>query len=156
MNDLAPAVERSKKNRPLRISPKLREAIDCSITEGLPWSEAAVKCGLTTRAMRMALGKAHVIRYIQEKTAQFRVEISTRDVFRLAELRDQNENKVAAVNSIRLLRQLGDEDVRPLHTRNVTPGVVVIIKNERAPLAHPQFDQLIEINPASAGELIDG
>lgn len=143
--------ELSPKKRPLRIAPKLREAIEAAITEGLHWPDAARKVGLTARAMRLALNKPHVLRFINERKAQFRAEISTRNEFRLAEIRDQNENKMAAVNSIKLLEQMDrEQEDRPALLRHVTPGVVVVINADRGP--RPQgFDRIIEINPVEVG-----
>lgn len=143
--------ELSPKKRPLRIAPKLREAIEAAITEGLRWPDAARKVGLTARAMRMALNKPHILRHISERKAQFRAEIGTRNEFRLAELRDQDDNRMAAVNSIKLLEQLDRErDERPALHRHVTPGVVVVINADRGP--RPQgLDQIIEINPVEVG-----
>lgn len=147
MNLLVPA--RVKAPSDPRIRGKLREAIECMITEGLDRVEAAKKVALSPRAMRAALGKPHVIRYVQERRVNFRAELCGRNEYRLGELRDQNENKMAAVSAIKVLEQLDrEESVKPTHNRNVTPGVVVVIREREfgLPPGYPQ--ELIEINPS--------
>lgn len=133
----------------LRVSGKLREAIEVSITEGLPWPEAAQKVGLTTRAMRKALDKPHVLRHIRERKAQFRAEISTRNEHRLGELRDQNDNRMAAVAAIKTLEQLERDDrAAPAASRHVIPGVVVVVQSQPTAPTWLNSD-IIEVNPAS-------
>jgi hypothetical protein len=138
------------KPKPLRVRGKLRNAIEFAVTEGLEWSEASKKAGLTTRAMRKAQEKPHVIRYIRERKALFRAEINTKNEHRLAALRDQNSNQMAAVAAIKTLEQFErDQSSSPTLTRNVTPGVVVVINNHREP--HALSDKIIEVNSLQAG-----
>lgn len=131
---------------------KLRESIEIAITEGLDWPEAATRGGLTTRAMRKALNKPHVLRFIRERRALFRAEISTKNEHRLAAIRDQDDNKMASLGAIKVIEQLErDEGEKPTLNRNITPGVVVVINANRSA---PAIDcnQLIEINPEPLGE----
>ncbi len=150
MNAIETAEPRElKRQEPPRVRGKLREAIEIAITEGLDWPEAATRGGLTTRAMRKALNRPHVLRFIRERRALFRAEISTKNEHRLAAIRDQDDNKMASVHAIKVIEQLErDEGERPNLNRNVTPGVVVVINNNRgAPAVN--YDEIIEINPVA-------
>ena len=145
MNALAPAEKQNV--APPRVRGKLVAAIDLAITEGKSFPDAAREAGLSTRAMRKALEKPHVIRFIRERKALFRVEIGTTNEFRLAEIRDQNDNKMAAVAAIKTLENLERDQPSASTFRQVTPGVVVVINTERQAIPAGQFDQLIEVNP---------
>lgn len=148
MSELTPANTKSLRDDHLRVRGKLRDAIERMVTEGMSGPDAARAVGLTPRAMRAALGKPHVIRFVRERTAQFRVEMCAPNVHRLGELRDQNENRMASVQAIKTLEQLDrDEAAKPAATRHVTPGVVVVINNNREALPGVRMDELIEVNP---------
>lgn len=131
-----------------RVRGKLRLAIERAITEGLYWPDAARAVGLSPRAVRAALNKPHVQNFIRERKAEFRLELSTRNEFRLGEIRDQNDNRMAAVVAIKTLENLDrDERERPQIQRHVTPGVVVVINKEREPLPIEHRQRIILVNP---------
>jgi hypothetical protein len=56
----------------------------------------------------------------------FRASISSGNILRLAELRDQDDNKMAAIGAIKVLEQI-DDDPASNATRNHAPGVVIVI-----------------------------
>jgi hypothetical protein len=60
------------KRPPLRITRRIREAIDVMVERGLDFQAAAHEAKLTTRHMRMQLSKPHVIAYYREQCHVFR------------------------------------------------------------------------------------
>src|SRR5690242_3917913 len=82
----AKAVEgRSKR---LRVTGKLRMAIEAMIWEGLPRKEAAEKAGLADSSLRFALRKAHVLAHHNAELAALRTSLRARNVHRLDNIAD--------------------------------------------------------------------
>ena len=50
---------------PLRITKRVKDAINAMVIDKARWDDAAVAVGLSTRAMRLALEKPHVIAYLR-------------------------------------------------------------------------------------------
>ena len=53
---------RNKTPKP-RITKRVKDAIDAIVERGIAYNEAAAESGLTTRAMRLALERPHVLQY---------------------------------------------------------------------------------------------
>lgn len=132
-NELAPALSHQAlsaktKSKPGRVTGKLRDACDAIVHEGMSWDKAAVKAGLTVRTMRLALERPHVLRHLREQKEVLRLSLVAQNPRRLAQLRDQDENKSAAVNAARALENTGDDQNAP-GARPMTPGLTIIIHN---------------------------
>lgn len=153
--DVQPAetAKSGKPSRVLRVTGKLKTALDAIVWDGKPWEAAAVEAGLTTRAMRLALEKSHVIRYLREQKHVFRASASGANIHRAIELRDQDENKLASLQAIKFLEGEENKPAAVTPGRNVTPGICVIINANRE---RPQLDHqaLIEINPLISNETV--
>jgi hypothetical protein len=125
-------VER-RADRRLKITGKLKTALDLMVwgdADGIPldYDDAARTANLTVRSMRRALERPHVRMYLRQQREVFRAAISTRTISRLAELRDQNDNRNAAVAAARALEQIGEEaEARP--PQQQTPGFVIVVTN---------------------------
>lgn len=86
---------------------------------------AARKAGFTTQAMRKALERPHVLRYLREQRQVFRAHAAAGNILRAVEIRDQDDNRTAAIQAIRYLDGIGDETAQREGQRAVSPGVVV-------------------------------
>src|SRR6516225_10645702 len=139
-NELAPFADNSRlarnKTPPPRITKRIREAIDVMVERGLDYQAAAEEAGLTTRHMRLQLAKSHVAAYYREQCQVFRASTTARNIHRLCEIRDA-ENNMPAVNAIKALEQLGDEQTNNKQT-NATPGVTIRIVNIATQPQHEQ------------------
>jgi hypothetical protein len=125
------------KTPPPRITKRIREAIDVMVERGLDYQHAAMEAGLTTRHMRLQLSKSHVLAYYQAQCQVFRASTAARNIQRLCEIRDA-ENNMPAVNAIKALEQLSDEQTNNKQT-NASPGVTIRIVNVSAtPVQHEQ------------------
>jgi hypothetical protein len=132
-----------------QVTGALRDACDKMIWMGLRYEAAAKAAGLTARAMRTALNKPHVLRYLADGKRVLRQSEGCRTVRRLAELRDQDTNKNAAVAAARVLEGLPDRDHQQHGAAAAKPGLVIIVQGGGKPT------RTIEHNSAEpAGELV--
>lgn len=124
------------KQPPLRMTARVKAAIDLMVEHGYKFDFAASEVGLNTRSMRLALEKPHVIAYYRKQCQVLRNAQHARNIHRLAEIRDA-DNNMPAVNAIKALEQLADAPGdRPNST---TPGVTIRIVNVSAtPAQHTQ------------------
>lgn len=126
---------------PGKVTGKLAVAIDIMIEDGEHWNKAAVKAGLTVRAMRLALNRPHVVSYLKAKREVFRVHASTANIHRLVQMRDQDENKMAAVTAIKALEQIGESE-QVGRSASALPGlqIVIVQGGNDARLTHAVID----------------
>src|SRR5690242_12917254 len=91
------------------IGGRLKAALDDMVWNGTPWDQAARKANLTVRSMRMSMGKPHVLRYIRAQRGVLLAQSSPKTFHRLEALRDQDENRAAAVAAARTLEGMTNE-----------------------------------------------
>src|SRR5205814_1925198 len=99
-----------KIDRRTQISPQLKAALDSMIEQGLQFDEAAVKQKMTVRAMRLALKRPNVIRYLREARHVFLTHVGAANIRRLRDLRDQDDNRNAAVAAARTIEGLIEDN----------------------------------------------
>jgi|SRR5215468_3346948 len=131
------------------IGGRLKAALDDMVWNGTKWDEAARKANLTTRSMRMSMQKPHVLRYIRAQRGVVLAQSSAKTFHRLAELRDQDENRNAAVAAARALEAMtneafGDKPALSISSRGAAgyvidlseparPGLqIVLVEREKA------------------------
>src|SRR3979411_1020411 len=88
-------------DRRKQIRGKLQTALNLMIFGGddrnpLPWNEAAKAANFTVQAMRKAIAKPHVQRCLRAQRQVLLTAISGQNPARLAQLRDQDDNRGAA------------------------------------------------------------
>lgn len=128
------AHSRSEKPPRKQIRGKLKAALDAMVWQGQDWDEAARNINLTTAAMRKALGKPHVLAYLKHEREVFRSSMGGKTLVRLAELRDQDENRNAAVKACQVLEQLGETDSARGAAAGMprVPGMIIVIQTGSA------------------------
>jgi hypothetical protein len=142
------SLARNKTPKP-RITPRVRSAIDAIVERGIAYNEAAAEVGLTTRAMRLAFEKPHVLSYLQQQLKVLRGAREPRNFHRLCSIADSDTNLMASVNAIRTLQMLGDEQTnRPSAP---SPGVTIRIVNV-AQMPPPSDIKAPRIIDADAGD----
>lgn len=151
---LTPAPTRQAAAIPGRSSPgkvtgKLRRAIEAMVWEGARRKEAAQIAGIKDHSLRAALKKPHVLAHYRSELEVLRESERARNLLRLCEIRDQDDNKGAAVKAIQVLD--GDKEQRRTNiaVNVVMPGIIIDLSE---PLAHEQTlvsDEVIEIHPES-------
>jgi hypothetical protein len=148
---------------PNGVSGRLKAALDDMTWNGTAWEEAARKANLTVRAMRLALKRPQVLRYLRHERGVLLASASGQNLHALAKLRDQDENKAAAVQAARALEGLATEQFGPSqYTTNgrpragyvidiaprdePSPGVVIIIQPPEPPVLR-KGDDAIDVTP---------
>ena len=127
------------KTPPLRITRRVKDAIDAMVELGLPYDKAAAEADLTPRAMRLALAKPHVIAYYKAQCQVLRASTTARNLHRLCEIRDA-DNNMPAVNAIKALELINDEQTNTKQT--TSPGVTIRIVNVATQPQHEQTNKL--------------
>jgi len=155
----------AERSAPLRVSGKLKAALDDMVWNGTPWNEAAEKVNFRVRSMRMAMGKPHVLKYLRGQRGIVLAQSSGRNLHRLAALRDQDDNRAAAVQAARALEGLASEQFGAPSGRigggaragylidlsdDQKPGLTIVIHEpERAPAAGMTIDVTPNAKPRS-------
>ena len=122
---------RNKTPKP-RITPRVKSTIDAVVHERKPWDQAAIEAGLTTRAMRLAFEKPHVLAYYKQQMKVLRDARAVQNHYRLCDIADA-ENNMPAVNAIKALEMLSDEQMSRPNTP--TPGISIRIVQVASPPA---------------------
>jgi hypothetical protein len=115
---------RNKTPKP-RITKRVKDAIDAIVERGIAYNEAAAESGLTTRTMRLALERPHVLAYLKQQLKVLRDARGPRNFHRLCAIADAADN-LPAVHAIRALELLSEE-VTARRSDTPTPGVVLNI-----------------------------
>jgi hypothetical protein len=128
-----------------RVDPRVRRACDMIIREGLEWDKAALAVGLQVRSLRLALRRPAVITYLREERHHFLTLIAAKNPVWLAELRDQNVNRAAAVSAAKTINEMvGDERARATGQQTV-PGLQIVIT--AAPLKPMPDREIVDVTP---------
>jgi len=144
---------------PNGVSGRLKNALDDMIENGTPWEQAALKSNLTVRAMRLALKRPPVLKYLRQERRVLLARMSPANLHALAKLRDQEENKAAAVTAARSLEAMASEvygegaassgGARAGYLIDLSDepkaGVVIVITPPREPQQQP--GAMIDITP---------
>lgn len=125
-------------SKPGKVTGKLATAVDLMVEEGLAWEKAAIKAGLTVRAMRKALAKPFVIKHLRERRDVFRASVCAANIRRLAEIRDKADN-MPAVNAIKELERLGEEQNGAGRGSLMPTGLTVVVVNAPQPASSVTF-----------------
>jgi hypothetical protein len=131
--DTAGTPPRAPRRQPPAIRGKLKTALDSIVYDGKPWAEAAREAGLTTQAVRKALGKHHVQAYLKRERQVFRAAASGANIHHAIDVRDQKVNQTARIQAIRYLDGISEQDERTPGGQAVSPGVVVQVNVNRGP-----------------------
>lgn len=139
MSDLAVSQTDSRTPSPprYRVKGKLAIALALMVDEGKRIDIAAQEAGLTTRTVRDAFMKPHVIDYVRKRRVMLRESINAKNDFRLAEIRDA-ANNTPAVNAIAMLERMND--VAGSHQAggvSNSPGVTIVINSGQSDERQP-------------------
>ena len=127
-----------KKAPPTRITTRVKRAVEHIVETGAAYNEAAAHVGMSTYRLRLALDKPHVIAFMRNRLHVSRELRSPKNFHRLCEIADA-ENNMPAVNAIKALEQLSDEQTNKPNT--ASPGVTIRIVNIAAQPQHEQTNK---------------
>lgn len=122
------ALEAKGRSAPLKVTGKLRNAIEAMVWTGARRAEAAEKAGLTDHGLRNALNKPHVKAALLREMQVLRLSERPRNIRRLAEIRDAADN-MPAVNAIKMLEDM-ETDIQAKSNASMSlPGLTIQIIN---------------------------
>jgi hypothetical protein len=135
-NSLTPSTNRLPEPKRARLSNKLKAALADMVWNGASFDEAAHAANFNISAMRKALNRRHVLRYLKQQKMVFLESVAAANIHRAREIRDQTENQMAAIKAIQVIEQIGDVDpVRGNVGEPTLPGLVIRIINTRGDAA---------------------
>ena len=127
------ALEAVNRSYPGKVTGRLRAALLDMVWKGSRRDDAAKANNMSIHGLREALRKPHVKAFYLAELGVLRDSERPKTFHRLCDLRDQDENKNAAVAAAKVLEQISD-DPRPNATVT-TPGVTIRIVNVSSPPA---------------------
>ena len=124
-----------------RLTAKVKQAVELMVWHGKPFDQAAAEAGLTTRAMRLALAKPHVMAFYRAEMQVLRSSHEPRSIIRLAEIRDAANNMPAVQAAKHLLER---DQPNTSSSNAASPGVTIRILNQTALVAAVPADDVSE------------
>jgi hypothetical protein len=117
----------------LKVTGKLRVALDLMVWSGKPRAEAAAEAGMADSSLRFSLRKPHVLAHYNGELAALRTSLRARNVHRLDGIADSSGNDMAKVSAIKAMEALADQaDATAKPGLQQAPGMVIIINNGSA------------------------
>lgn len=123
--------ERASAPKQVRISPRVRAAIDLMVFEGAKRPDAAQKAGITDHTLYVSLTKPHVLAYLNTQQGVLRTSASARSIARIDNLADESESDHVKLESNKFL--LGIEGISPVAKsesinvhKHVLPGLTIM------------------------------
>ena len=156
------AIAVKDRSAPGRVTGKLKAAIERLVWYGDRRPDAATAAGLTDHGLRTALRKPHVLGYLRSELALLREGERPRNVHRLVELREHDENRNAAVKAIQVLEELteGPRGTSVSVSLHLQAGYVIDLSepNERLVVVggHRSAPAVIEHEPTIADRKTEG
>lgn len=122
---------RKQTTKPLRVTPRVKRAIEAMVYDAADYQTAAATAGISTYRLRVALSKPHVAALLKSEMHVLRAARSPKNFHRLCEIADA-DNNMPAVNAIKALEQL-DAETAMKSGNAQAPGVTIIIasRNDR-------------------------
>jgi hypothetical protein len=115
-----------ERSAPGKVTGRLKLALDEMIWKGTKRADAAKVAKISEHSLYVALRKPHIKAYYLEQLDVLRLSERSRSLFRLAELRDQDDNKMVAFNAAKELAG-GSVDEQQGGSTQQLPGLVVVV-----------------------------
>ena len=137
------AIAARDRSAPLKVTGKLKVAIDAMVWEGLTRPDAAKQAGLTDHGVRTAFGKPHVKGYYRQQIEMLRTSELARNIRTYVDVRDNSGNAMARIAAAKALD--GQSDQQPVSAVTRAPGVVVIIQQGGSAPLEPSTQRIAAI-----------
>jgi hypothetical protein len=120
-----------------RVKGKLAVALALMVDQGLRIDIAAQQAGTTTRVVREAFAKPHVLEYVRKRRRMLLASVNARNIQRLAEIRDAADNMPAVNSVLALERMAGDASSTGGTGVSHSPGVTIVINSGQSDERQP-------------------
>jgi len=121
------------------------------VWKGSRRDDAAKANSMSIHGLREALRKPHVKAFYLAELGVLRESERPKTFHRLCDLRDQDENKNAAVAAAKALEQISDEQMTRPNATVTSPGVIIRVLVPQSPVD----TKVMDVTPASAARIID-
>lgn len=125
------AIEAKDRSAPLRVTGKLRTAIDFMVWHGLTRKLAAEQAAISEHTLYVAFRKPHVKAHYLSELEVLRTSERARNIHTLVEVRDQKTNQMARVQAVKELEQSAETATRSTGSLSL-PGLTIQIINTAA------------------------
>jgi hypothetical protein len=148
------------RSSPLKVTGKLRIAIEQMVWHGARRADAAATAGLKDHSLRAALRKAHVMGHYHAELGVLRESTRARNFHRLDGIAEDSPNTMARVAAIKTMEAVSDP-IAAVASRQSMAGYVIDIGPDPAGLTvritshlppRRQGDDAIDVTPEEAGE----
>jgi len=116
----------------VQVSPLVRKAIELMVWQGHHRDDAAKALGMLPKSLYNAFRKHHVRQHYRNELEVLRTSERARNIHALVRVRDQDDNKMAAVQAVKALEQLSDEPAAAASSPAASPGLVLVIAQPEA------------------------
>jgi hypothetical protein len=131
------AIQPDEQGKAIKITRKVRDAINAMVWEGLPRAKAAEKAGISDHGLYKALRSPPVKAYYLSECEVLRTSGRARRIHRLEQMVEQDDNKQAVVNAVRALELMGDDEGMAASRANSLPGLQIVVVQTGTPLTQP-------------------
>jgi hypothetical protein len=147
------ALEAVNRSYPGKVTGRLRAALLDMVWKGSRRDDAAKANNMSIHGLREALRKPHVKAFYLAELGVLRESERPKTFHRLCDLRDQDENKNAAVAAAKALEQISDEQMmRPNAATVPSPGVIIRVLVPQSPVDTKVIDVTPKPQIIDAGE----
>ncbi len=133
----------------LKVTGRLRVALNAMIWDGKKPADAAHTSGLADRSLRAALAKPHVRQYILAAARAIRNGEFIANLRTLIDVRDNSENDMARIAAVKELRAMDENEAKSGTSDGsmpVAPGLVIQVIG-RAEISDGQRPNVINVTP---------
>jgi hypothetical protein len=154
MGNHPPLVSSAPRETRLIIPPRVKQAVALMVrgpdNDGKPMSlvEAAQALGMSVPTLRRYFDKPSNLAYLRAEKRTYTALLIAANPAALADIRDNAENQMARVASVRELNSMDAAEVVQSRSQGVTPGITIIVEQPRAaPLEPKPVAPMIEHDP---------
>lgn len=121
------------------------------VFEGVSFDQAARQSSFGVPAMRSALQRSHVLAYLRHQREVLRQSICAGNPNRLREIRDQDDNRAAAVRAVLALEGMSEPVYRHGGAASI-PGCVVVVAPAGYEAKHVTLDAGSDVGSAGPAD----
>jgi hypothetical protein len=148
-----PTPTKIERSAPMKVTGRLKQAIDAMIWQGLTRQEAAEHAKLKEHSLYVAFRKPHVRAYYLAELGALRTSARAKNFHHLEKIAAESANDMARVSAVKAMEALEDDVSTRSQHQLQSPGLTIVINSApiAAPLAPPAIEQrpppLINVTP---------
>ena len=146
------------RSSPLKVTGKLRFAIEQMVWHGARRQDAAERAGLKDHSLRAALRKGHVMAHYHNELRVLRESTRAKNFHRLDDIAESSPNAMAKVAAIKTMEAVSDPIVSAAQGQQLAGWVIMLDEPATglsvrivSPIPRRQGDDAIDITPNDEG-----